>query len=228
VTIAVITAHGQQDRLKGVIDHPKQLLTLDGLPIAERTVRLCFEHGIPACNIYVIAPEIPAWIDFTDRLGINRPHALKWPGRPLLDGLFEARALFSELHDSIVLLGDVVFSRQAFRSIVLDEEPIRFYGRPGANTVTGKPNGEMFAWSFKKEITPLAMTLLSRALMQAPGRTMYGLYKYADRFSTFNNAYFKIEDYTDDVDDARDVSTLPLLAKAVKDELAATGRPSDA
>ena len=100
---------------------PKQLAPLPdkGATILGRTVRLLQEFGVEQIHVITHDEEIKAGIQ---GVSILYPSSRKH----LTDSILSAKSLWQG--KTIVLLGDVVFSRRAVETILNDRNALRFYG----------------------------------------------------------------------------------------------------
>lgn len=204
----VIMAQGRQERLSR-LKHPKHLLEVDGEAILARTIRLVRELRPEICPM-VIGPQL-----FRSALTVEPYHlvTLRDPGFCILDGL--AQVLPHYLEETVVLLGDVVYSRAFLADLIsFGGVSLRFYG-----TAKVTPSeGELFAFQYSKR--PLILDLAidqapcrrTSVTVGQPGHLRHLLKKVAP-------TYMIVDDWTNDIDTLEDVrDELPKLSAAVKQE----------
>lgn len=213
----LIMAQGQQRRLQHHIDCPKHFVELRGLPLIERTMTQLISHGIK--DISIIAPRSSLWLQLSKTFSVKiKP--LRAPGLGLLDGIYQTSPMWAKRGRTVILLGDVVFSNNALKSILSDKGLIRFFGRLGPNRVTGCPYGELFGFSFfpsaHKPISDLLNDRLFRRQQVNPGHfgQLWALY-YRLLESPCKSLLKSIEDFTDDIDTPSDLMSIPRLLEAI-------------
>ena len=197
---------------------PRQLVSICGEPIVARTIRLLREAGISDIAISSQNERFDAF--GVPRLRHNNPFADT--GRPN-DGLWVS-AFYPTNNPACYIMGDVVFSPQAIKTIVETEtDTIQFFAScpPFADAYI-KPWAEPFAfkvvdqtrfrWAVdycKRNLNtgvfrrhPIAWELWQVINAEDPKRINYG-------------NYIAINDYTCDVDDSFDVFK---ISEAIKCE----------
>jgi hypothetical protein len=233
-----IMCQGEQRRLAH-LGHPKHLLEVNGEPILRRTLRLLRELDAPhpvvvgrgdlTLEALLDAEKRGACEDKLDlELGVTRHrvyhrHAtLDDPGNCILDGI---AAIVNPNADArtVVLLGDVVWSRDALTSVMVDDRPLFFAG----TTVLSMSQGEIFAvaWTDHKEMTHLLDTVACRRAKwsQQQGGHLRRLLWWAQNrrrlppvqssTKTWHpNLYLEITDWTTDIDDDADLQALPEIS----------------
>lgn len=133
------------DRTRNPIDLPcdfKQLIPLGNETVITRTIR-----QLQGERITVVAK----YGDFSFHLppGIAIQE-LREPTGTILRGIWKIAGLWSA-DRIIILLGDVVYSNAMIDLILSDKKPFSFYGRLGANQVTGKQAPELFGINFLRD-----------------------------------------------------------------------------
>src|SRR5262245_19328413 len=201
----LIMAQGCQHRLDGVLDFPKHFLDIQGEPLIGRTLRLLRHHAID--DITVIAPATGAWEDLCARHGV-RLVTQPDPGRCILDGIHNITDQWNHTGRTIILMGDVVYSRAALQIILADSRPIGFAGRPTASRITLCPHAELFAVGLEPTAYDRILGCLEdtdfRQEEVFPGKfgLLWGLYfQLAGARQVRPDLFSTIDDYTDDIDD---------------------------
>ncbi len=204
-------AQGRQERL-AELGHPKQLLEIaPGETILARTIRLLKE---------IIFPEPEDEIDVVGSTELaSSTHGaslipLDDPGFCILDGLARKRLIADR---TVVLLGDVVYSRRAISTILGIEQDLFFFGTPDLTNSTG----EIFAFGFSLE----RLGDVRRALDEAPCRRAQvdkgqpGHLRYLMRdlgIVVGGPGYIESTDWTKDIDTPKDLrEVLPHLREMV-------------
>src|SRR5262245_14331375 len=218
----LVMAQGQQRRLDGVLSFPKHFVDILGEPLIARTLRLLRQHAPD--DITVIAPSTSAWEELCARHRA-RLYTQPDPGICILDGIHNTRGLWDPSERTVILLGDVVYSRAALRTILADSRPIGFAGRPTGSRITLCPHGELFGLGFepiaRDRITGWLDDAMFRHHETYPERIglLWGLYhQLAGGRRVRPDLFSTIDDYTDDIDDARDLASLPFLLDALRAE----------
>ena len=210
----IIMAQGCQRRLKHVLDHPKQLLKVGDETILSRTIRLVWEPHYGNPDVAVIG-----WPELLDTVfGVAELHTFNEPGNCILEGIAGCRLLFDK-ERTVILLGDVVYSRAAIEAIYADERPVFAAGSSDLTSSTG----ELYAFSFTREWEANVVRLLhTRSCFGTlhkkyqPGhlRELYRALK-----SYYGESYLTIDDYTTDIDTEEDLETFgALVEKALADD----------
>ena len=164
----------------------KQLLDINGIPIIVRTINQIKNY---TDNITVFAPE-----DFTEHLptgtSLTSLGYRKYQPRKLLDGILRAKDFWGD--ETIILLGDVIFSNKAINYLFSIDLPCWILGRAFSNKITGKRAGELFAISFKNHDVEenIESILLDK---YNPGK----LWSY---YHAYKPSLVETTDYTDDID----------------------------
>jgi hypothetical protein len=229
----LLMCQGQQRRLAKEIDHAKHLLSIGDEPILRRTLRLLHELGV-GDHATVIGrrelaeamlgwPMSTSWTNLTD------------PGMCIVDGILEALRLNEDPQTGIypertlILLGDVVWSRTSLAAFLADQRPVVFAGQ----SVVSPSQGEVFALGFDD---PQAMKNLcetcpcrvdgkrQRVFKEQRGghlrrlmwhyQDMHRLRVHPSLRRTWNESiYLPVDDWTNDIDTPEDMATLPELAR---------------
>ena len=231
----LIMCQGQQRRLPD-LKHPKHLLKVGDEMIVARTLRLIdqcrtAQYGLDGHDQYdsvsVLGPNGLA------RCGVPFVLELAEPGLCVVEGLIAASRYFGIVgRRTIVLLGDVVWSRAALEAVLADRRPIMFAGTPDLTASTG----EVFALAFDdpERVENLCRTCPCRVdgarrrlfAKQQGGHLRRLLWWTQDHFrlrpphrQTWHpDVYLPITDWTDDIDTPADVARLPEFARCAEQE----------
>lgn len=215
----IVCCGGSQTKWKNHLGVPSHLVPdLSGEPILHRTVRLLRERGVG--DIVVMGPSEDS------RYRIEGTRFEK--GRPeSMNEFWASRHLWDSGSQTVLVLGDVWFTEYAMDVITSGFEGLRFYGRRGANHLTGTPWGELFASSFWPEDQDLLDFHMSSSyrlfqsgrakrhigweiLRSVQGQTNLSEHKVNSRW------FVEINDLTDDLDFPIDYQRHPLFGKGDK------------
>lgn len=128
--VAIIACAGKGRRWTGPC--AKHLIEIDGETLLDRSLRLIgVDH-----SIYVMSS--------TESGGIY----VKTDSTNEVDKILSSQELWAESGYTRILFGDTWFSEAAMRKILNDHHPLRWFGRFGGSSLTGKDYGEIFALSF--------------------------------------------------------------------------------
>ena len=196
-TKVLILCAGDATRWGDYLGVPKQLVAFNGESLLHRTERLLRSKGCRDISV----------ISHDERLQIGscslfRPERFQCTSETFLS----TRSLWSEM--TLVLLGDVFYTRTAIDKITSYQEGIHVFGRRGANLFTGSPYGEIFAFSFDQDNASKILDNARRvcADAQAGGRgKIWELYRALAGFSLDSHQlerklFVSIHDFTDDID----------------------------
>lgn len=219
----LVMAQGEQRRLAN-LGHPKHLIEVCGETILGRTLRLARAH-LPEAVCHVIG--LPAHQAVCRSHGAEL-HTLAAPGTCILDGIIGSSSWWNRPGRSIVLLGDVVFSRAAMASVIADQRPLVFAGTTDVSASTG----ELFAasWTDHQDTGELLRTAPCRVRPRSGERLCYPrqqgghlrrllwwaqdrrrLKLPAPQLTWAPELYLPIDDWTDDIDTQADLAELPKL-----------------
>ncbi|GAB6166468.1 hypothetical protein JCM19992_24680 [Thermostilla marina] len=178
-------------------DLPKQLAPCNGVPLIDRTIALATEFEFTPVVVVTHDPRIvrPATSWYM-------PRRRRWT----IESLYETRSLWGQR--TLVLLGDVFYTREAFATIASSSCSLRFFGRSGPSRFTKSPHGEMFAVVFDRSRIDWIEEHLRIAIEDAHrgGRgKLWELYRSVAGFplrrhQVENVLFREIDDYTDDID----------------------------
>ena len=166
----------------------KHLIPFDGIPLVFRTIHQLQQYP---CNIILIAPEeFKDYDHYPDEVFHTSLGYRETEPRTLLDGILRTKALWTE--DTIILLGDVVFSNAAIKMLLESSLPYTWmFGRTDPNPFTGKLASELFAFSFN----PYQDNIIGNI------NSMLGLSgKLWEYYYTYDLYLLKSRCYTDDFD----------------------------
>lgn len=163
----IIPCAGMATRWHG--DRPKQLVKVLGEPILHRTVRLIREIR-PDANVSVIVKDTKD--DWFKVPGARRVAAKLDPSRSQADKFLSSRHLWSKTERTVVLWGDVFFTRDAMERILGFDEDWAMFARLGPSNVTGKDHKEPFGFSFTPEAIPTLDAGIQRCVDEARAGTL--------------------------------------------------------
>lgn len=207
-----------------MLDRPKHLLPVAGEPILCRTQRL-LEELEPAASIAVIGWPALA------RAAVSLV-TLPEPGYCVLDGISQTGFLWGTGR-VLVLLGDVVWSREALAGVVADNRRLFVAGTRDLSP----SQGEAFALSFadREEVEVELATCPCRVsgtgsplgFRKAQGGHLRRFLWWAQRRRGLKpprkqdwcpEIYHPIDDWTDDIDTPRDLERLGALSRCARAE----------
>lgn len=246
-----LMCQGQQRRL-AKLDQPKHLLEVGGEAILKRTTRLLFyfdqferAHGRET-RLTVVGPrELVSAVGHASHaaIGAGVLHD-RQPGACIVDGILATSRLwdYEGAGRTLILLGDVVWSKAGLGKFLADTRPVVFAGQ----SVLSPSQGEVFALGFDN---PQAMKNLCstcpcrvdgnrlRAFKhQVGGHLRRLLWHYQDlhqlripatRQSWHPSVYLPIDDWTNDIDTPEDVLTLAELGRLAELEDRGDGTRTD-
>jgi molybdopterin-guanine dinucleotide biosynthesis protein A len=139
----IIMAAGDGTRFNS--DTPKHLIEIGGEKVLERTIRLLLGEGASRVQV-IVPPNNPDYMVAQDsRLNfIER----KKPVDTNMDKFFEAFLVATPNMNSVIIWGDVFFTRPAVIEIIsqsLTLNETKFFSRFGSNPLINAPWGEIFA-----------------------------------------------------------------------------------
>lgn len=227
----LLMCQGEQRRL-AQLGQPKQLVEINGEPMLARTARLVRQQWSDA-EITVIGGGAFGHAALAAKIGHRM---LADPGRCIIEGILASRDLWATRDASatpgrtVILLGDVIWSRAALGRLLADfSHALRFAGTSDLSS----SRGEVFGVSFDDPafVVDLAATCpcrranrsfalqqgghLRRLLWWAQHRL--GLVPQDDR-TWCHQLYQVVDDYTDDLDTPADLARLPELEAADRAE----------
>jgi molybdopterin-guanine dinucleotide biosynthesis protein A len=218
MTSVIILAQGRQTRFKS-LDYPKCLIEVSGEPLLMRTFRLL--RGIDEDMVpNLIAQYFSQGI--YDRLLSTFAHrALKDPGYCVLDGLAQTTDLWSKDGRTVVLLGDVCYSREAIREIFATRAHVKFFCSPDLSPSTG----EIYALTINAFLNEPIIKMLQDApcrkiahKIAQPGHLRNLLWDIQNERTTPSQGYCTfIDDFTTDFDTDEDLKQIPELVLAVEE-----------
>lgn len=200
-TKVIILCAGDGTRWNNYLGVPKQLIPINKEPLLNRTVRLLCDSGYD--DIAIIAHDNRLNLDGCDFI---TPPRSRWTVETLLSthSLWEERTL--------VLLGDVFYTKQALATIVSPRRSVQVYGRFGASLFTFTQYGELFAISFDEnnhhKIKKHLMKACSHALSGGRGK-LWEFYRSLAGFPLNEHKreekiFTSIHDLTDDIDSPKE------------------------
>lgn len=142
----IIVAGGEAKRWKNYLDTPKHLIEIDGVPILDRTIEQIKVHEPD--DFYIVSNKILT-------RSVKRTSPENNPEYSEANKIFSSRKLWSSDGRTIILFGDTYFTNEALEKIMGHKEPgFWVFGRPFESSITGKPYGEIFAFTFYPESIP--------------------------------------------------------------------------
>jgi len=214
MTRILVMAHGRGTRMQPALGTlPKQLINLHpdvddpaadaSWSVLERTLWL-----LDGCNadVVTVGPKELRHVAIRNNSWLLDPGEL---GHCILDSL----AATHEWWDSdrtVILLGDVVFSLRVLWAALSCTWPTTFVG---TSTLT-PTQGELFAMSFTGSVHDYLKRLLRDMPCRRAGHQNYQpghLRNLAFEMMKHGAKHIGIDDYTDDLDEPKDLETLPEL-----------------
>lgn len=200
-TTIIILCAGEATRWNNYLGVPKQLIKIGGESLLERTVKLC--HYKDLHNIHIVS--------YDNRLKVKACHFFK-PDKNqwIVETLLSTQPLWNE--KTIILLGDVFFTKDAIATIVGSDDCIHMYGRYEASRYTFTRWGEIFALSFGRNDWSKVVSDAEAicVLAKASGRgKLWDLYRSMAGFSldqplVETSMFVSIHDFTDDIDSPKE------------------------
>ena len=144
----IIPCAGEGDRWQMYHGIPKQLIEIEGQTLLERTVGLCKKMGVD--DIWVVALPGSEVEKAALKLGVDVAEKTQHPYPVGIDKVMSSEFLWDGT--TVVLFGDVYFTKEALDIILTDERdtPITFYGRLHGSNITGKNGGaEVYGLRFE-------------------------------------------------------------------------------
>lgn len=196
-TTIIILCAGEATRWNNYLGIPKQLITIGGEPLLERTIRLLHSKGLYDINIVSLNEQLKI-----DTCSIFKPLKYQW----IVETLLSTQSLWNE--NTIILLGDVFFTQKAINTIVSSRSNIHIYGRYEANRYTSANWGEIFALSFKRsdwhQLIKNTKNIIYQAKLGGNGK-LWTLYRSLagfplEKHQVENKIFISIDDFTDDFD----------------------------
>lgn len=248
----VIMCQGQQRRLAD-LGHPKHLLKVGDQTILGRTVSMLFhvdqalrQAGRETALDIVGPPELGSAVGHASHPMIGRgPLDRESPGNCIVDGLLATRKLWAnDVHGrTVILLGDVVWSRRALAAVLSDPRPIVFAG----TSALSASQGEVFALAFdnsqavvklcetcpcrvdgtRKRTFPRMLGGHLRRLLWWTQAQHHKIPPNRSKQTWHPDLYLPIDDWTMDIDDPADVARLPELARLIELEERDLGEPTE-
>jgi|GEM_PF-1023901 len=208
--VVLILCAGDGARWNNYLGVPKQLAPLGGVPILKRSIRLVEE----------LAGCVPVVVTADERLAqsagrVFYPARRRW----IVETLGTTVNLWGRR--TIVLLGDVFYSREAMRATFEHPGDLIFFGRPGASFFSGKRYGEIFGLAFTEAVGPLVMQGLEKVVRQAEHGGRGKLWDLLGCLRTVEGtavAFHPIEDETDDFDSPADYRRMAWLYRGFGSE----------
>jgi hypothetical protein len=208
--VVLILCAGDGARWKNYLGVPKQLAPLGGVPVLKRSIELVRE--LTGC--------VPVVVTADERLSQSAPRVF-YPARRrwIVETLAGTANLWGQR--TVVLLGDVFYSREAMRAIFGFQRDLVFFGRAGASFISGKRYGEIFAITFTAPVAWLVLRGLENVIHQAEHGArgkLRELLWYLRAVGGSLVTFHRIEDETDDFDSPADYRRMAWLYQAFVSE----------
>lgn len=220
----VVLAQGRQTRFTS-LTYPKCLIRVGGETLLMRTLRL-----IPGREANLIVPP-----DLTARAespvlfppGTWAFRSLNEPGYCVLDGLIQTKDLWSRDGRTIILLGDVCYSRATIDAVFSDSRDCVFFGSPDLSRTGGELYALAFDHGWVEYLYGVSGSMPCRAIKHTvaqPGHLRNVLWDVQDGvglsvMSPDARYYRIIDDFTTDFDTDEDLAQIPGLERALTEEV---------
>lgn len=144
----VIQCAGESSRWGDALGVPKHLVPIHGEPVLHRAVRL----------IHELAPDAEVVLGVKDgrdpdyRIDGAARRAVKLdPSREQADKVLSSEHLWSASERTVLLFGDVFWTRAAMIDVLTNGDPWTAFCRFGGSLVTGCRHAELFGFAFDPE-----------------------------------------------------------------------------
>lgn len=218
VTRCIVLCAGEESRWQTYGGYRrKHFLEIDDETILTRTLRLLSESAEPDdLEVHVVVRRgdedlyepymtVGTGLFAIEPAGANETEAYKY---------LSSKALWNPAGRTVVLMGDVWYSRPAMATIMdAGRSGWHAFGRPDGSTFTRKPHGEVFAQAFSSLESPCR--LLDRLDMMyrsgtcrrtAAGWALYRLMIDTDpNMHGIGESFVTIDDFTDDFDSGHEL-----------------------
>lgn len=198
--VVITLCAGEQERW-GDNGNPKQLVDVGGEPLLARLVRQCRRAG-----------HEPVIVTHDERLTLSDRTYVPGKRRWTVETLLSTRFMWGDR--TVVLLGDVVYTRDALDKILSSREPFQVFGRKELRYRLAGRYYEIFALSFDQTQAERVEDTLNRAIsMIENGKAGWGklrlLYELwcglpLGEFAHEDVVFYPIEDATEDIDAPED------------------------
>lgn len=142
MTRALLLAAGEQTRWQHHLGVPKHLIPIAGEPLLHRTTRQLAHAGITDIRVLARPEDAPAYV--TPPATWERPADID---RGWVQEMEPSRHLWDTEGRTLVVYGDCYLTDALVADVTAWTGGWAVWGRYGASSITGKPWGEMFAWS---------------------------------------------------------------------------------
>lgn len=201
MTRVIIAAGGEGTRWNNFHNMPKHLITINGETLLSRIYRQFSDF---TDDIVIISSD--------DRYHIDGASL----EAPMLGDWLDFGKIYSSSHlwsdeRTIIVFGDVYFTDDAVKTIMLNQDQYKFFMRKGPSKYTGKGHKEIFAFAFnggmnekiKKHIHDLVDKKQGGAGAWRLYLHMHNIAHSRDYFK--GDGYIEINDWTDDFDYPEDL-----------------------
>lgn len=158
----LVLAQGRSARWEYYMDRPKHMVSVEGEPVLNRTVRLFAERG---CEVVVVGPPDERYrIEGSRLVTLAVPH----PTETSMDKVFANVPLWNTEGRTTIVWGDCYYSEDAADKIAKCRAAgVHYFRRPGPSEITGHRWDESFACSFTKAAHQDMLEAAERVLGEA-------------------------------------------------------------
>ncbi len=168
---------------------------VQGVPILTRTVNLVRSY---TDDVTVIGPKTEFFQGLDCKL-----HTQADPGHGLLDGIFNIWPFWDS--GALILLGDVVYSRQFLDLMMRDSRSLVMYGRTGLNPYTLRSHGERYGLRVSELMSEyLYKRIIGKTWRRYLEGRLCGLWHRIKSKAVWHECH----DWTDDVDLPSDLQAM--------------------
>lgn len=210
--VIFLLAQGAQTRMQALLDSPKQLLTLQGVPILIRTIALLREIR-PHAKIVAVIPKDPVWAEVARK--VDATFTQHNPGYYQMDILRNTRSQWGTERTTF-LHGDAMFSPEALRTMVEPSEArFDFCVRGAWNIISGNGRKEVYGFAIAAEGYEAIDEILAQPQV-SPCFNVKLVWDLVAQLQETQLAHTKLhrlgsEDYTDDLDMPDDLRGLDFV-----------------
>lgn len=200
VKILILCA-GSGSRWGDYLGIPKQLIRINKETLLDRTIRLLHENG--KTDIECVSNDDRLQIKYC---GLFKPSRTRW----IVETIISTAKLWEKR--TIILLGDVFYTKHAMQHIANFCSDIGVFGRPRPSRYTKCDHGEIFAINFTLDVTNQLLSSAQDTLNQAAKGAWGNLWDLYHSFVGLplnsnlieSKVFHTIDDFTDDFDTPED------------------------